>query len=111
MIKLALVATAAAVAATTPAVIAKIRIGAGNQPCAAASGSGFVWVSEYASPHLLKIDPRTNKVVAKSPLGFGSCGLGYGAGSLWVEDTSSNTVSRVSAKTGKRIKAIPVGKQ
>jgi YVTN family beta-propeller protein len=68
-----------------------------------------VWVSEYAAPYLLEIDPRTNRVLAKAHIGSGSCGLGYGAGSLWVEDTSSSTVSRVSASTGRRLKAIPVG--
>src|SRR5690242_17507236 len=106
---LALAAALATLAA--PSVVAKIKIGPNNQPCAAAAGGRFVWVSEYASPHLLKIDPKTNKVVGKADIGYGSCGLGYGAGSLWVEDTSSSTVSRVSAKTGKRIKAIPVGTQ
>jgi YVTN family beta-propeller protein len=99
------------VGAAAPQVTAKIGVAANTQPCAAAGGGGFVWVSEYASPWLVKINPKTNKVVAKTQIGFGSCGLGYGAGSLWVEDTSSNTVSRVSARTGKRLKAIQVGAQ
>jgi DNA-binding beta-propeller fold protein YncE len=68
-------------------------------------------VSEYASPYVLKIDPRTNKVLTKTKIGFGSCGLAYGAGSLWIEDTSSNTVSRVSARTARRIAAIKVNAQ
>ena len=50
----------------------------GVAPCAAAAGGGFVWVSEYGAPALLKIDPKTNKVVAKTGIGFGACGLGYG---------------------------------
>jgi YVTN family beta-propeller protein len=68
-----------------------------------------VWVSEYGQPALLRIDPRTNKVVGKTAIGFGSCGLAYGAGSMWVEDTSSSTVSRVSVATGRRVKAVKVG--
>ena len=44
----------------------RIPVSAAPQPCAAAAGGGFVWVSEYGSPYLLKIDPRTNKVVAKT---------------------------------------------
>jgi YVTN family beta-propeller protein len=100
---------ASAAAAAAPALVSKIPVAPASAPCAAAAGGRFVWVSEYASPYLLKIDPKTNKVVAKTMIGSGSCGLGYGAGSLWVEDTSSSTVSRVSVRTGRRLKAIRVG--
>jgi YVTN family beta-propeller protein len=91
-----------------PHVVAKVKVPAGTAPCAAAAGGKWVWVSEYGQPNLLKIDPRTNKVVGKSAVGFGACGLAYGAGSMWVEDTTSSTVSRVSVTTGKR-RAIRVG--
>src|SRR3954451_4887169 len=100
---------AAATAAASPTVLSKIPVAPASAPCAAAAGGRSVWVSEYASPYLLRINPRTNKVVGKTMIGFGSCGLGYGAGSLWGEGTSSSTISRVSASTGKRVKAIPVG--
>ncbi len=105
---LALLAAAVS-AAAAPTVVAKIPLSVATAPCAAAAGGRFVWVSEYGSPYLVKIDPRTNKVKGKTKIGFGSCGLGFGAGSLWVEDTSSSTVSRVSAASGRRLKAIPVG--
>jgi YVTN family beta-propeller protein len=113
---IALVATgalafAAAGAADAPTVLAKIRVAPATSPCAAAGGAGFVWVSEYSSPYLLKINPKTNKVVKKIGIGNGSCGLGFGAGSLWVEDTTSNTISRVSVATGKRTAAVMVGLQ
>jgi streptogramin lyase len=95
--------------AAAPNVVAKIRVGPYAAPCAAAAGGKWVWVSEYGQPSLLKIDPRTNKVVSKTGIGTGSCGLGYGAGSMWIEDTNTSTVSRVSVTTGKRTKAIKVG--
>ena len=109
--KLMTLALALGVAAATPQVTAKIKVEASTQPCAAAAGGKYVWVSEYASPWLLRIDPATNRVLGRTRIGFGSCGLGYGAGSLWVEDTSSSTVSRVSATTAKRLAAIPVSTQ
>lgn len=93
----------------TPVVVARIPAPALAQPCAAAAGGRFIWVSEYGRPYLLKVDPRTNKVVGKTTIGFGSCGLAYGAGSMWVEDTNSSTVSRVSVSTGRRVKAVKVG--
>ncbi len=104
-------ASIASGAGRAPTVIARIRVAPATSPCAAAGGAGFVWVSEYSAPFLLKINPKTNKVVRKIGIGNGSCGLGYGAGSLWVEDTTSNTVSRVSASTGRRSAAIKVGFQ
>ena len=104
-------ASVASGAAQAPIVLAKIRVAPATAPCAAAGGAGFVWVSEYSSPFLLKINPKTNKVVRKIGVGNGSCGLGFGAGSLWVEDTSSNTISRVSAATGRRTAAVKVGLQ
>lgn len=107
--RILLAVVAAAATAAGPAVVARIPVARFAAPCAAAAGGRYVWVSEYGAPYLLKIDPRTNRVVAKTQIGAGSCGLGYGAGSLWIEDTSSSTVSRVSASTGKRVKAIPVG--
>jgi YVTN family beta-propeller protein len=107
--RILLAVIAAATTAVAPAVVAPIPVARFAAPCAAAAGGRYVWVSEYGAPYLLRIDPRTNKVVSKTQIGTGSCGLGYGAGSLWIEDTSSSTVSRVSASTGKRLKAIPVG--
>ncbi|HEY7398707.1 MAG TPA: glutaminyl-peptide cyclotransferase [Gaiellaceae bacterium] len=104
------VAAAAAGAVRAPMVVAKIKVAPSAAPCATAAAGGSVWVSEYGSPYLLRIDPKTNKVVSKTRIGFGSCGLGAGDGSLWVEDTSSGTLSRVSVKTRKRT-AIPVGSQ
>jgi YVTN family beta-propeller protein len=107
--RILLATVAAATTAAAPAVLARIPVAKYAAPCAAAAGGRYVWVSEYGAPYLLKIDPRTNRVVARTAIGTGSCGLGYGAGSLWIEDTSSSTVSRVSASTGRRVKAIPVG--
>jgi streptogramin lyase len=86
------------------------KVSAGAAPCASAAAGGFVWVSEYGAPYLLRIDPRTNRVLSRTRIGFGSCGIGAGAGSLWVEDTRSGTLSRVSATTRRRI-AIRVGPQ
>lgn len=105
LVLLAAVTTTAA----APSVVARIPVAKTAAPCAAAGGGRYVWVSEYGAPYLLRVDPRTNRVVGKTGIGYGSCGLGYGAGSLWVEDTSSSTVSRVSVSTGKRVKTIRVG--
>src|SRR4051794_10713415 len=105
-ILIALIASLTAAAA--PSVVAKIPVSTIAAPCAAQAGGRYVWVSEYGQPYVLKIDPKTSKVVGRVHIGTGSCGLGYGAGSMWIEDTSSSTVSRVSVTTGRRT-AIKVG--
>ena len=108
---IALVAGSAALASASggPAVVARISVPAATQPCAAASAGRFVWVSMFAVPYLVRIDPRRNVVVGRTKVGNGACGLGAGAGSLWVEDTYSSTVSRVSVRSGRRTAAIDVG--
>lgn len=104
-----LTAVGTASAAEGPATVAKIKVPATAQPCAAALGGRFVWVSLFGAPYVLRIDPRRNVVVGRTKVGNGACGLGAGAGSLWIEDTYSSTVSRVSLRSGKRTAAIDVG--
>ena len=112
---LPVVAAAATVATAAGAsgveVEAKIRVPQFSQPCAAAAAGRFVWVSTFAASALLRIDPRRNVVVGRTPVGIGACGLGVGAGSLWIEDTFAATVSRVSIRTAKRTASIEVGAQ
>ena len=60
-------ASIAAGAAGAPTVVAKIKVSPNVAPCAAAGGGGSVWVSEYAAPYLLRIDPKTNRVVLEDP--------------------------------------------
>src|SRR5262249_29657692 len=61
------------IAAAAPQVTAKIQLEPDTQPCAAASGGKYIWVSEYASPWLVRIDPATNRVLGRTQIGFGSC--------------------------------------
>jgi hypothetical protein len=102
-------ATTAVAAVGGPTTVARIPVPATAQPCAAAAAGRFVWVSTFAAPYLLRIDPRRNVVTGRTRVGNGACGLGAGAGALWVEDTYSATVSRVSVRSGKRVAAIDVG--
>jgi YVTN family beta-propeller protein len=97
-------------ATTAPRIVAKIKVAATAAPCAAVGGGSSVWVTEYGSPYVLQIDPKTNTVRSRTRIGDGSCGAGFGDGSIWIEDTSSNTVSRVSVTTRRRT-AISVGTQ
>ena len=61
--------TAAALAATrgAPRVVAKIATG--QAPCSEAGGYGAVWVGNYGSSDVARIDPKTNRVTKRIPVG------------------------------------------
>lgn len=98
--------------ASAPGAIATItkRIvlpGKGNVVAA----GGAVWATD-AKGTLAKIDPATNRVVARIPLAARSpqlcCGAGFGA--LWLADTETDTVLRVGIRQNTVVARIPVGR-
>jgi streptogramin lyase len=60
------------------------------------AAGGYLWVVEERSDAVVRIDPRTARVVGK-PLRVGTTpvGLAAGAGSLWVTNNGSDTVTRI----------------
>jgi virginiamycin B lyase len=70
-----------------------------------AVGEGAAWVS----PGLTRIDPRTNKAVARIPIP--TCAqskeVKAGLGSVWVACRESGTVLRVDPRTNKVVATIP----
>src|SRR4051812_50086393 len=52
----------------------------GLQPCGGVAASGGVWVADYGSSNLVRIDPRTNHVTARISVGASPCGLIAAAG-------------------------------
>jgi len=81
----ALLIPLALVASGSPTVVAKIETG-GAQPCGSAAFGKYLYLDDYGSGRLLRIDPRTNKVVKRLQVGSGPCGVVAGGGALWVED-------------------------
>ncbi len=76
-----LVAVGAAAGATgTPQVVA--RISTGSMPCSEAAGFGALWVDNYGSGTLARVDPAHNDVTEKIRVGAGPCGVAIGAGSV-----------------------------
>src|ERR671931_2139109 len=62
----------------------KAQIPTGAHPCGAAAGPGSVWVANYDSGSLVRIDPRRNRVVQRIRLAPGICRVVVDSGSLWV---------------------------
>jgi YVTN family beta-propeller protein len=89
----------------------------GFAPRAIAYGSGGVWLVDQADNSVYRVDPETNKVGKKIPVGQQPSAITTGGGYVWVANALDGTVSRVdpldrsvrSAKIGGRPIAIAVG--
>jgi virginiamycin B lyase len=69
-----------------------------------------VWVSNKPKNSVIRLDPKTNKVVDTITVGSKPCsGLAIGFGSLWVPNCGDQSVSRVDLKTGKGTATFPSG--
>jgi len=72
-------------------------------------GFGSVWVSEIDSKMVLRIDPGTNHVIAKIPVGSDpELGVGIGAGFVWIADTTDHTISQIDPQGNRVVRTIPV---
>jgi len=99
-----LVGTLAASAAPQP--VARVVTGAG--PCGAASGFGSVWVAVYGTGRLVRIDPRSNRVVARIRVARGICPIVVAAGSVWVASDMTNMLYRIDPHRRRIVARIPV---
>jgi YVTN family beta-propeller protein len=54
------------------------------------------------------IDSKTNRLVARIPVGEHPVGIAYRGGDVWVANTNDNTVSRIDPET-RRVKTIGLG--
>jgi YVTN family beta-propeller protein len=70
---------------------------------------GFVWVTSTEHSLLSKVDPSTNHVVAKIPVGRSPRFATAGAGCVWTLNQGGGTISRVDTKTGKLVANIRAG--
>lgn len=64
-------------------------------PSGLAVGEGSLWVTANDKRALLRIDPRTDRVLSTIPLGGRPFDVGVGAGMVWVSDFFEDRVWRV----------------
>src|SRR5262245_12102640 len=65
-----------------------------------------VWVHNSAQATVVRVDPKTNQVVAKIPVGHGSGEVRLGAGFVWVLNHDDGTVSKIDPQTNTVIATI-----
>ena len=89
--------------------IVKKAIRTDVQPCGVVAGFGAIWVTNYASGTLQRIDPATNRVTATLKVGAQPCGLAVGAGAVWINGYGTNSVERVDPQSMNLVQHIQVG--
>ena len=77
----------------------------GHAPCGAVSAFGSVWVANDGGT-LVRIDPRTNRVVRRIRVGAGACSLAASAHALWIANYKRGLL-RVTPRG--RVRRINVG--
>src|SRR3954462_10333671 len=107
MAKLALIAAAvAALAGSSPQVVARIETG--MAPGGATAAFGAVWVANDGSGTLARIDPETNRVTQRVRLRPGVFSVTHGFGALWIVNYKSGALTRVDPASG-RTRSVRVG--
>src|SRR5512132_977850 len=79
----------------------------GGQPNVVRADTDAVWVQR--DREVVRVDPRTNRVVARLPMGPSGSDLGaVGGGSLWLTQVAQGTVTRIDPATGRTVATIRV---
>jgi YVTN family beta-propeller protein len=96
----------------TSTVRATIPLGGANQ---IGIGAGSVWVSDDGAGELVRVDPSSNRVVARIAAGDSPGGVAVGEGGVWVASSkrasgewSGGTVWRIDPNTNEVVAGIEV---
>ena len=86
-------------------------INLGGDPDWMAIGEDAVWISNEKHKSVFRIDPRTNRIVARVRFADPPCsGLALGFGSLWVPICGKRpSLARVDVKTNRMAAILPAG--
>jgi DNA-binding SARP family transcriptional activator/DNA-binding beta-propeller fold protein YncE/ABC-type branched-subunit amino acid transport system substrate-binding protein len=95
-----------------------LRLGASHSVDGIAAGDGAVWVASGADDRVVRLDPRTGRVVAQIPIAAvrgarvaSPYGVAVGAGALWVTAALAGTVSRIDPRLNAVTATIRVGRR
>jgi virginiamycin B lyase len=80
----------------------------GGGPDWLAVGEDMVWTNARSENFVARMDPTSNDVVARVPVGAPCSGLVIGAGSLWAPSCSEKVIYRIDLDTNKTVAKIPV---
>ena len=89
-------------------VTARIEVGHGGGPLL--FGAGGLWVGAWRDREVVRIDPRSNRVGARFPVGCRDpFGLAVDAGTIWVAQPDTDEVVRLDLGTGREVARVRLG--
>ncbi|MGI9603002.1 MAG: Vgb family protein [Acidimicrobiales bacterium] len=80
-----------------------------SSPYVAAVGEEAVWVASTDRDEVVRIDPRTNRIVASVPVEASPTGVAIGAGAVWVASRETGLVLRIDPARNEVVATIVVG--
>ncbi len=81
----------------------------GRDPRHVGLGFGSVWVTNFGSATITRIDPLTNEVIATIEGGFGPEGIGFTHDAVWVANVRDGNVSRIDPATNTIVDTVETG--
>lgn len=75
------------------------------------AGAGAIWVASDQKGVVSRIDPATNKVVAKIKVSAGTHYLTFGYDAVWAVSSESKTIQRIDPATNTVVKTTALGKE
>jgi virginiamycin B lyase len=89
-------------------VTARIEVGHGGGPLL--FGAGGLWVGAWRDREVVRVDPRSNRVAARFPVGGRDpVGLAVDASTIWVAHPDTDEVVRLDLGTGRAVAGIRLG--
>jgi DNA-binding beta-propeller fold protein YncE len=89
-------------------VTAQLEVNHGGGPLV--FGAGSLWVGAWPDGEVVRIDPRSSRVVARFPAGGPNpAGLAVGAATIWVAHPDTDEVVRLDPGTGRVVARIRLG--
>jgi YVTN family beta-propeller protein len=79
------------------------EIDVGGRPFSLAEAAGSIWIANFLSGTVERLDPATNRVIARIQVGGEPYGLAVGGGSVWVGRVNSSLVERIDPSSGRPI--------
>jgi len=98
---------AVAVRILPPSPLRQIHVS--GRPFSLEDAFGSIWVANYLGGAVLRIDPATNRVVARIPVGGQPFGLTATPDAVWVGNNGSESVARIDPATNQVIARVEVG--
>src|SRR5204863_4425065 len=84
-------------------------IDVGGRPFSLADAEGSIWVANFLSGTVQRVDPATNRVVARISVGGQPYGLAVAPGSIWVGNNARDDVARIDTASNRVAARVTVG--